>query len=136
MAIPRKTGKVSFVPLSSMADIAFILLIFFILTAAVDMEKNIPVSLPVSSVSASPSGGYFHVWIDSSGAVHINGQPVSADDLVISAKSRAASNPTVRGLIGADRGVPFSAVNRVMEQLSDSGVYNITLLTKKKGGNI
>ncbi|PKL35380.1 MAG: hypothetical protein CVV44_21475 [Spirochaetae bacterium HGW-Spirochaetae-1] len=132
MAIKRKTKQLPLVPVSSMADIAFILLIFFILTSAVDMEKSIPVDLPLSEISTTTSGGYFHVWLSREGGLFINGAPISADDLISTAKYRAAANPRVKGMIGADREVGFSRINTVMEMLRDSGVFNIVLLTRKK----
>ena len=44
MLIERRRKPKGIVPLPSMADIAFILLVFFILTSTIDIERNIPVA--------------------------------------------------------------------------------------------
>ncbi len=127
----RHTSK-GILPLTSMADIAFILLIFFILTSTIDMDRSIPVNLPETETSSGGSYKFFHVWINSAGDIYLRGEKKSEDDLMELARYRSIDNPDVKGLIGAEKGISFSKVNRVMELLRDSGVYNIVLLTKKQ----
>jgi biopolymer transport protein ExbD len=129
--INRRHTLRGILPLTSMADIAFILLIFFILTSTIDMDRSIPVNLPETETSAGGSYKFFHVWINSSGDIYLRGEKKSEDDLIELARYRAIDNPDIKGLIGAEKGISFSKVNRVMELLRDSGVYNIVLLTKK-----
>lgn len=120
--------------MTSMADIAFILLIFFILTSTIDIDKNIQVSLPNAERSSGGTYKFFHVWIDRYGGLYLRGEKRSEDDIFEFARYRSLDNPDVKGIIAADGDVPFETVNRVMELLRDSGVYNIVLLTKKKSG--
>ncbi len=47
MALLQKKSKVSDeIPTASMADIAFLLLIFFLITTVFDEEKGLPIVLP------------------------------------------------------------------------------------------
>lgn len=130
--IERKHTSKGMIPLTSMADIAFILLIFFILTSTIDMDRSIPVNLPEAETSVGGSYKFFHVWINSSGDTYLRGEKKTEDELIEFARYRSIDNPDVKGLIGADKGVSFSRVNRVMELMRNSGVYNIVLLTKKQ----
>ena len=130
--ITRKYTSGKMIPLTSMADIAFILLIFFILTSTIDMDRSIPVNLPESEISYGGSYKFFHVWISSSGEMFLRGEKKDAEEIFQFAKYRAMDNPDVKGLIGADRDVPFVKINSVMEILRNSGVCNIVLLTKKR----
>lgn len=130
--IERKHTSKGMIPLTSMADIAFILLIFFILTSTIDMDRSIPVNLPETETSAGGSYKFFHVWINSSGDTYLRGEKKTEDELIEFARYRSIDNPDVKGLIGADKGISFSRINRVMELMRDSGVYNIVLLTKKQ----
>lgn len=130
--IERKHQSRGIIPLTSMADIAFILLIFFILTSTIDMDRSIPVTLPETEISSGGSYKFFHLWIDRNGETFLRGEKKTADELIEFARYRSIDNPDVKGLIGAEKGIPFSKVNSVMELLRDSGVYNIVLLTKKK----
>ena len=120
------------IPFTSMADIAFILLIFFILTSTIDIDRSIPVNLPESEISFGGSYKYFHLWINRSGDLFLRGEKKDTEEIYQFARYRAMDNPDVKGLIGADRNVPFMKINRVMEILRDSGVCNIVLLTKKR----
>ena len=130
--INRKHISKGILPLTSMADIAFILLIFFILTSTIDMDRSIAVDLPVTEISSGGSYKFFHIWINRSGEIYLRGEKKTEEDLVEFARYKAIDNPDVKGLIGADKGAAFKEINRVMELLRDSGVYNIVLLTKKK----
>ena len=130
--IDRKHTSKGMIPLTSMADIAFILLIFFILTSTIDMDRSIPVNLPETETSAGGSYKFFHVWINRGGDTYLRGEKKTEDELIEFARGRSIDNPDVKGLIGADKGIPFSRINRVMELMRDSGVYNIVLLTKKQ----
>lgn len=130
--IQRRHRSRGIIPLTSMADIAFILLIFFILTSTIDMDRSIPVTLPLSDTSAGGSHKFFHIWIGGNGDIYLRGEKKSEDELMEFSKYRAMDNPDVKGLIGADRNIPFMQINSVMEILRDSGVYNIVLLTKKR----
>lgn len=130
--IDRKHTSKEMIPLTSMADIAFILLIFFILTSTIDMDRSIPVNLPETETLSGGSYKFFHVWINSSGDTYLRGEKKTEDELIEFVRYRSIDNPDVKGLIGADKGVSFSRINSIMELLRDSGVYNIVLLTKKK----
>ena len=132
MLIERRQKPKGIVPLPSMADIAFILLVFFILTSTIDIERNIPVALPEAHATESGSKKYFHVWIDAKGDCFVRGERLDREALYRAAKYRAADNPDVRAMIGADAGLPYRRVNEAMESLRDAGVYNIVLLSRKK----
>ncbi|MCU0845389.1 MAG: biopolymer transporter ExbD [Spirochaetes bacterium] len=132
MLIPRRQKPKGIMPLPSMADIAFILLVFFILTSTIDIERNIPVALPGARSTESGSKKYFHVWIDAGGDCFVRGGRMDRGGLYRAAKYRAADNPDVRAMIGADANLPYRRVNEAMETLRDAGVYNIVLLSRKE----
>ncbi len=132
MLIERRQKPKGIVPLPSMADIAFILLVFFILTSTIDMERNVPVSLPEANATEGGSSKYFHVWLDPSGDCYVRSELMDREALYRAAKYRAADNPDVRAMIGADATLPYRRVNGVMETLRDAGVYNIVLLSRKR----
>lgn len=136
MIIERKKRSRSLIPLPSMADIAFILLIFFLLTSAIDIEKDIRLELPETNVSQSESKKYFMVWIDGIGRIIMKGEEGDNEKLYTFAKYRSIDNPDVKALIGADRKVPYRVINGVMEILRNAGVHNIVLISKKKSSDI
>jgi biopolymer transport protein ExbD len=128
----KKTG--SLIPLASMADIAFLLLIFFMISSIIDIEREIPVRLPGSETIQIEKGRSFTVWITASGDYYFDGRRDTAHNLVSYARYRLAGDPGVKALVSADRDLPFESVNGVLESLREAGVYNIVMVAKKSRG--
>lgn len=119
-------------PVSSMADIAFLLLIFFMVSSVLEMEKEIPVNLPESRISVSETSKYFNIWIDNRGELYLDGKRDNLRNLVSFAQYKISINADIKALISADKALPFEYVNSAMEALRDAGVYNIVLVSRKK----
>jgi biopolymer transport protein ExbD len=122
----------SMIPLPSMADIAFLLLIFFITSSILEMEKEIPVNLPESRIATSETKTHISLWIDRQGELFFDGKKGSLDNLRSFAQYRVSSNPETKALINADKSIPFEYVHQTMETLRDSGIYSIILISNKK----
>lgn len=118
-----------------MADIAFLLLIFFMLSAIVDMEKEIPLQLPESGIMESHTGGFLSIWVTAEGEIFYDNKSDTLANLAGYAGYRVAVNPETKALIIADKNVRYSRINSVMETLRSAELYNITLVSRKKGGN-
>jgi len=132
MAIQRKQKPMSMIPLPSMADIAFLLLIFFITSSILEMEKEIPVNLPEARVATSETKTHISLWIDGQGELFFDGKKGSLDNLRSFAQYRVSSNPETKALINADKSIPFEYVHRTMDTLRDAGIYSIILISNKK----
>lgn len=102
--------------MSSMADIIFMLLIFFMLTST--LVKFLPFKLPTSDSRVSASIKVT-VSIDTAGVWTVNDLPVPFDQLESSMKtaiqqaSTEGEQPAVT--IAAQVGVPFSEITKVMK---------------------
>ena len=134
MKINREKRRNSGVPFSTMADIAFLLLIFFMLSAIVDEEKEIPLQLPESGIMESQTGGFLSIWVTEHGDIYFDNKSDTLKNLPGFAEYSLAMNPEIKALIIADKKVPFSRVNSVMEALRSAELYNITLVSRKKEG--
>lgn len=134
MKINRKKRRDSGVPFSTMADIAFLLLIFFMLSAIVDTEKEIPLQLPEAGIMESHTGGFLSIWVTEQGEIYFDKKNDILENLPGFAEYSLALNPEIKALIIADKKVHFSIINSVMEALRSAELYNITLVSKKKEG--
>lgn len=65
-------------PIASMGDIAFLLIIFFLVCSeAIKDKSNLPVELPQSEHVATPKATVAaYVTIDQTGTIHFDGKPV------------------------------------------------------------
>lgn len=118
--------------MSSLTDIIFLLLIFFMLTANFIQIHNIELPESDSKTIASTS---ITVTIDRAGQYFLNGAEISAASLEGSvsaavAESENKSNATVT--IVAETGVPFERVSRIMGIASRLKVKAI-LATQPRG---
>jgi biopolymer transport protein ExbD len=78
MNFERQQKVANKVPTSSMADIAFLLLIFFMTTTIFKMEDGLPVTLPRVETSQKQQREMIsRIWINREGVVSINDKLVS-----------------------------------------------------------
>lgn len=120
------------IPVSAMADIAFLLLIFFILSNVSEDTIDIKMELPQSHISEQETKRYFNVWIDEQGTVFYGGKQGTVQGLTSYARFKMASNPDTKAFIRASKTLKYEHVNAIFEALKEAGVHNIVLVSKKK----
>jgi biopolymer transport protein ExbD len=118
MKLNRSKSKNFYIPLNSMSDVAFLLLIFIMLVALINYRKEVKIEYPEAKTALRTSEEKnLEVWLDREGSIYLDGD--SADLLalegVISDLYRSA--PDTRVHIIADRGTPYEKINAVLEVL-------------------
>jgi biopolymer transport protein ExbD len=80
MKRPKKKRKPIPVPVASMGDIAFLLIIFFLVCSeAIKDKSNVVVELPNSEHVEQPKVSFVaYVTIDENGQIYFDGQPVES----------------------------------------------------------
>ena len=133
----KSVALVPRIPTASMADIAFLLIIFFMLTTSFSPERT-SVSLPESEIRTEVSKDAAIVAISSQGEISFTDGDQPAFPLVNIAelgqyvKTLVAAIPRKEFLIKADRDVRYQLVDGVLEQLRTNGARRIGLLTDRK----
>ena len=83
------------IPTSSMADIAFLLLIFFLVTTTIDMDKGLGLVLPAEGEEIEINKkNILNCLINSSGNVLLGGDPVEIRNLSRTVRQKIAENNT------------------------------------------
>jgi biopolymer transport protein ExbD len=127
MAIRKKRKKIH-VSLSSMTDIIFMLLIFFMLTSS--LVRYFGYQLPISD-SRTTGNIRTTVNIQKNGQFSINEQAVSIEQLESKLRSTIANAPDRDAplvTIAAEVGVPFEQVTRIMAITNRLGMKARTVL--------
>ncbi|MEM7102407.1 MAG: biopolymer transporter ExbD [Bacteroidota bacterium] len=98
--MPKRERKQPEINASSMADIAFLLLIFFLVTTTIDVDKGITVKLPPWSEEPPESlklntRNVYSVLVNASDELLVRGEPMMVRDLKENAKEFIA-NPKKR----------------------------------------
>ncbi len=129
----RKSKVASEIPDSSLADIAFLLLIFFMITTVFRTEKKREVVFPEAEATErvdEKRKNILHVWIEPDGSIYINDQLVPATQVsTIIAPLYAQTDRRLVVAIRADREVPYGVINDVTEQLRDANALRVNFAT-------
>jgi biopolymer transport protein ExbD len=114
-----KRRKKSFaIPLNSMSDVAFLLLIFIMLVALISYRKEVKIEYPEAKMALRTSEKKnLEVWIDNDGDIYLDGD--ASDYLALERKiaDLYIYAPDTRVHILADRNTPYEKINNVLEIL-------------------
>ena len=81
------------IPTSSMADIAFLLLIFFLVTTTIDIDKGLGLVLPAEGETIEiKKKNILNCLINSSGMILLGGEPVNLKDVSRIVKEKLREN--------------------------------------------
>jgi len=135
MAIMRKKKKVSGeIPTASMADIAFLLLIFFLVTTTFDEEKGLEIVLPESEVTvAVAQKNVIHLMVQPDGLVHVKRgespqiQRAQSSEISSIWRQAATSNPNLIAAVKTSPMAPYRYMIDVLDQLQKAGADKISL---------
>ncbi|MCL1991430.1 MAG: biopolymer transporter ExbD [Spirochaetes bacterium] len=106
------------IPMNSMSDIAFLLLIFIMLVALINYRLEVPVDFAQArSALVTDAGRNLEVWVERGGSVHLDGSPASLAALQERVARLYAEEPDTRVHIIADRYTPYLYVSAVLEIL-------------------
>ncbi len=125
------------VPTASMADIAFLLIIFFMLTTSFSPERT-TVNLPESETRTEVSRNSAIIAITADGEIKFtDGERPSfllgsVEEIGLLTQEIIGFIPDKEFLIKADRLARYEMVDGVLEQLRLNGVQRIGLLTEKE----
>ena len=115
------------VPTSSMADIAFLLLIFFMVTTIFKMEDGLQVTLPRAETAAKQKWErVLRVWIDAIGNISIQDKIVQTDQIADIMKNMLRENPLLIVAFNADTRTPNGIVSDVMEELKEANAIRVS----------
>ena len=114
-----------------MIDVMMFLLVFFVMIAlSMIPNAGISVELPAAATANPLPTTQFVVAVDKTGALYVDGNPLSLDDLVARLRSGNARATSV--IISADRAVDFQHVIAAMDAARGAGVKDIGLAARRE----
>lgn len=128
----RRRAKAPALALTSMLDVIFLLLCFFV-TASVfsQWESEISISLPAASTSETPSRlpGEVILNVARDGSVTVNARKLTLNDLGERLRKVADFYPGQPVVIRADRETSYDSLVKVIDTCRNAGVWNFSLAT-------
>ncbi|MDN3696946.1 MULTISPECIES: ExbD/TolR family protein [Vibrio] len=119
------------IDLTSMLDIVFIMLIFFIVTSSFVRESGVDVNRPqASNVTSQKEAGIF-VAITSANDIYIDKRLVDAERVEATLEHLLLEQPEASLVIQADEHAYNGTVVKVMDAAKGAGVKSIALAAEK-----
>jgi len=128
----RKSKAASEIPSSSLADMAFLLLIFFMVSTTFRKEKKREVEIPDAAATEkldTPRKDVQHVFVEKGGTVFINDHQVPIDQISGIIGPEYAANQGLIIVIRADEDVQYQWIDAVQKQLAEAGAVRVTFYT-------
>lgn len=125
------------IPTASMADIAFLLIIFFMLTITFEVDKT-QVELPRTQIRLEVPKKAAYVSVDGEGRLRVSsGEEMSAlvpgvEDVLSFAAGVVATDPQKAFVLKADTDTEYRHVDQVIDALKRAKVETIYLLSDQE----
>nr|VVV04516.1 Biopolymer transport protein ExbD [Aliivibrio wodanis] len=134
MRIIRRTKakEEASIDLTSMLDIVFIMLIFFIVTSSFVRESGVEVNRPQASNSVAQKETGIFVAITANNQVFIDKRHVDIERVEAVLEALYLDNPQANLVIQADRHAYNGTVVSVMDAAKGVGIKGIALATESK----
>jgi biopolymer transport protein ExbD len=119
------------IPTASMADVAFLLIIFFLVASFYSVTRGIQFSLPrhdEAALTAEPEAAVL-IEIASSGALTVDNRAMQLDKLNGYVAPKLARNPTKSVILQTSMEAPYEAMTDVFDELRQIGVQNLVIPT-------
>ena len=129
MQIRERKRKRPIINITSLIDVMFLLLIFFMVSTTFAEQPGIKLKLPSASTAEPSKLERLTLTIDKDGRMFLNDVPVQEEKLRVDLKA-AASKPDATLVLRADRDVPYGYVIHAMDISRQSGIRNIVSLTE------
>jgi biopolymer transport protein ExbD len=147
--LQRKSRVEEKIPTASMADIAFLLLIFFMVTTVFRKEQKLPIAWPEAEAlkkTEFKSKNIIHVWVnrDEPSTPGINEEGwVYVDDVAHNLTDPGKANALLEKLrqeyierkgklliaFRADKNIPYNKIDRVLELLKAANTVQVMFAT-------
>ena len=128
MLVEKKRKYSAEIPTSSLADIVFLLLIFFLVTTTINTDKGISLLLPASGqTKAVPKKNILNILINDYGEVLLEGEPIQVPFIKTEIEKRIAENKNLIVSVKTTKKTKYEVFIDVMDQLKMANATKISI---------
>mgnify|MGYP000221119879 CR=1 FL=1 len=129
----RKSKASGDIPDSSLADMAFLLLIFFMVSTTFRKEQPRDVEIPEAEATQkldTPRKDILHIYAERDGQIFINDRLIPQDQVGDYVRPlHEDANRRLVMVLRADRETPYRVINAIQSELQDAGATHLTFYT-------
>ena len=132
---PQHAQETSDLELAPMIDVVFLLLIFFLVSwqyARFERTEGIETPVAEEGDATGRKPGEIIINVDSEGALFVDGTGV--EEMVLQGRLEKLSQtyPDQAVILRGDGRASYESIMSVMQMLNKSGIWNVSISTKKK----
>ena len=120
------------IPTASTADIAFLLIIFFMLTTVFRTEFGLKIILPEAEATERimKRRNVAHIWLDKADRMSIDDNLLDLSGIISVTRDNVSDNPDLIMVVRADKDIEYGKVNDILEALKEAGALKVTFATE------
>ena len=124
----KKRIRAGEIPTASMADIAFLLLIFFLVTTTIDMDKGLGLVLPPKGEEKEiPKRNISNILINARGDILLDKEPIRMRDIRQAVLEKMAVNDKLIFSVKTHPKARYQAYVNVLDQLKMANATRISI---------
>lgn len=118
-------------PMTSLIDVVFLLLVYFLLTTNFLVDEGIDLKLPQAQASRPQTEKEITIYVDVEGTAYLENRPLPLNELFDRMRVLLGDRSDRLVVIKADRGVVLNKAVRVMDVAKAAGASRLFLATEK-----
>jgi len=134
MRFRPKKQEVDNVDVSPLIDMVFILLIFFMVTTTFVKDMKLDINRPAAASASKSDSKVVRVYIDNTGEVYIDNQPVQVWAIQSKLRSLLRTMTEKSVLVVTDDSIPVERLIDVVDECRMSGAKDVAVSTSKEMG--
>ena len=136
MRLRKKENPIQDIDVSPLIDMVFILLIFFMVSTTFVKDMKLDIDRPQASTQSSASTKSIRVYIDNTGDVYLNSQPVRIWVLQSLLKDELRNSTEKSVLVITDTQVTAGKLVEVVDQCKLAGAKDVGVATEAEAGGV
>ncbi len=126
--ILKQKRKVDEVNSSSMADIAFLLLVFFLVTTTISMDKGINIILPAEgSEKEVDKNNLVNIAVNDQGKILVDDSPKLISEIKLLAEKKIAANPKIIFSVSTHERTKYQDYVTLLDELKKAKATKISI---------
>ena len=133
MLVEKKKSRITDIPMASLADIAFLLLIFFLVTTTIDVDRGIGLTLPAKGEQTEiRSKNIANLLINAQGEVLLDNELIAVNEINRLIKEKIEQNPNLIVSVKTDRETKYDVFIQVLDELKVANATRISIAEPEK----
>jgi len=124
----KKSRNNSDIPMASLADIAFLLLIFFLVTTTIDVDRGIGLSLPAKGEETEVrTKNITNLLINAQGEILLDNEIIAINEIARRIEQKIQENPNLIVSVKTDRETKYDVFVQVLDELKVANATRISI---------